>query len=56
MNQRETQQLSADDSSIVICIFPNLQNANILVENADISHFTPDEAAHGLAPRLSGNH
>lgn len=30
MSQRETPLLWADDSSVIICIFPNLQNVNIL--------------------------
>lgn len=60
MSQRETPLLLADDSSIIIYIFPNLQNVNILGEgkNADISHFIPDEVpCHRLAPHLlSVNH
>lgn len=32
MSQRETPSLLADDSSIIIYIFPNLQNVNILGE------------------------
>lgn len=30
MSQREIPLLLADDSSIIICIFPNLQDVNIL--------------------------
>lgn len=53
MSQRETPLLLADDSSIIICIFPNLQNVNILggKKNADLSHFVSDEVPCGsLAP------
>lgn len=52
MSQRETPLLLADDSSVIIYIFPNLQNVNILGgKNADISHFIPDEVScHWLAP------
>lgn len=51
MSQREMLMLLAGGSNS-ICIFPNLQNVNILGEKyADISHFIPDEApCHSLAP------
>ena len=52
MSQRETPMLLAGGSSSIICIFPNLQNVNILGKKyAEISHFIPDEApCHSLAP------
>lgn len=52
MSQRETPMLLAGGSSSIICIFPNLQNVNILGKKyADISHFIPDETpCHSLAP------
>lgn len=57
MSQREIPLLLADDSSVIICIFPNLQNVNILEKkNADISHFIPDEVpccSLALHPLLS---
>lgn len=39
MNQREIPLLLADDSSVIICIFPNLQNVNTL-EKKKCRHFT----------------
>lgn len=55
MSQREIPMLLADDSSVIICIFPNLQNVNILEKKyADISHFIPDELpCPSLAPPAS---
>lgn len=51
MSQREIPLLLADDSSVIICIFLNLQNVNILEKNADISYFIPDEVpCCSLAP------
>lgn len=52
MSQREIPLLLADDSSIIICIFPNLQNVNILGKKyADISHFISDDVpCCSLAP------
>ena len=52
MSQRETPMLLAGGSSSIICIFPNLQNVNILGKKyADISHLIHDEApCHSLAP------
>lgn len=39
MSQRETPLLLADDSSIIICVFPNLQNVNILGERKKMQTF-----------------
>lgn len=52
MSQREIPLLLADDCSVIICIFLNLQNVNILEKKyADISHFIPDEVpCRSLAP------
>ena len=38
MSQRETPSFLADGSSLVICIFPNLRNVNILGENMQTVH------------------
>lgn len=40
MNQREIPLLLADDSSVIICIFPNLQNVNILGKNMQTFHIS----------------
>lgn len=40
MSQREIPLLLADDSSVIICIFPNLQNVNILEKKMQTFHIS----------------
>lgn len=40
MSQRETPSFLADGSSLIICVFPNLRNANILGKNMQTFHIS----------------
>lgn len=40
MSQRETPSILADGSSLIICVFPNLRNADILGKNMQTFHIS----------------